>query len=264
MFFILSKILGFFALPSNLIISLGILGVLLLRTRHARAGWQIVIVSLLLLAAVGFSPIGNVMMLNLEQRFPPWDAARGEPAGIVVLGGALSPEISAARGAAALNEAAERLTAAVELARRYPNARIVYSGGSGNLLHSDVSEADQALPQFEKLGLVRARVLLESRSRNTAENAVFSKRLAKPKPGERWLLVTSAHHMPRAVACFRRAGFAVEPYPVDWRTRGRDDLTEPFGSLAGGLARADAAAKEYVGLFVYWLTGRTSELWPGP
>jgi uncharacterized SAM-binding protein YcdF (DUF218 family) len=181
-----------------------------------------------------------------------------------VLGGALSPEISAARNAPALNESAERITAAVELARRYPSTRIVYSGGSGSLLYPDAIEADHAQRLFESLGLARERILIERKARNTAENALFSKALANPKPGERWLLITSAHHMPRAIACFRRIGFAVDAHPVDWRTRGSNDVTEPFGSIAGGLARTDAAAKEYVGLFVYWLTGRISELWPEP
>jgi len=264
MFFYLSKILGFFALPSNLLITLGILGAILLGTRYARAGWRLVVVSLVLLAIVGFSPIGNAMMLTLEQRFPAWDASRGPPAGIVVLGGALSPEVSAARNAPALNESAERMTTAVALARRYPNARIIYSGGSANLFDRDAIEADHALRLFENLGLARERILIERRARNTAENAVFSKALAKAKPGERWLLVTSASHMPRAIGCFRRVGFEVEAYPVDWRTRGSDDMTAPFRSFASGLARTDAAAKEYVGLFAYWLTGRMSQLWPGP
>jgi uncharacterized SAM-binding protein YcdF (DUF218 family) len=264
MFFTASKILGFFALPSNLVITFGILGALLLRTRYARAGWRLVVLSLVLLAIIGFSPIGNVMMVRLEQRFPAWDTSHGPPVGIVVLGGALSPEISAARNAPALNESAERITAAVELARRYPSARIVYSGGSGSLLYPDAIEADHAQRLFESLGLARERILIERKARNTAENALFSKALANPKPGERWLLITSAHHMPRAIACFRRIGFAVDAHPVDWRTRGSNDVTEPFGSIAGGLARTDAAAKEYVGLFVYWLTGRISELWPEP
>jgi len=264
MFFAISKILGFFALPSNLIISLGILGAFLLRTRHARAGWGLVVGSLLLLAVVGFSPIGNIMMLQLEQRFPAWDISRGEPDGIIVLGGALSPRVSLARNTVALNEAAERLTAAVELALRYPKARVLYSGGSGSLVHDDADEARHAMQLFESLGIARSRILLEEQSRNTAENAVFSKRVANPKPGEHWLLITSAHHMPRAVGCFRRAGFAVVPYPVDWRTRGPDSMIDPFNSLAHGLLRSDAATKEYIGLLIYWLTGRILELWPGP
>ena len=86
----------------------------------------------------------------------------------------------------------------------------------------------------------------------------------QPKPSERWLLVTSAHHMPRSIGIFRKAGFPVEAHPVDFRTRGWQDLDGPFGSLAAGLARTDAAMHEWAGLFVYWLTERTSELFPGP
>ncbi|MGA8158976.1 MAG: YdcF family protein, partial [Rhodoplanes sp.] len=108
------------------------------------------------------------------------------------------------------------------------------------------------------------RLIPEDRSRNTVENAVFSKELAAPKEGERWLLATSAYHMPRAIGAFRRAGFEVEAYPVDWRTRGPADAGRPFQSVADGLKRTDTAVREWVGLFVYWLTGRSSELFPAP
>jgi DUF218 domain len=105
---------------------------------------------------------------------------------------------------------------------------------------------------------------LEDRSRDTDENARQSKAIAQPRPGERWLLVTSAYHMPRAVGAFRRAGFAVEAYPVDWRTRGQQDFIQPFSSVSDGLKRLDTAAHEWVGLLVYWLTDRSSALFPGP
>jgi uncharacterized SAM-binding protein YcdF (DUF218 family) len=264
LFFSLSKILGFFALPSNLIITCGIVGALLLRTRYGRAGWRMVIGSLIALSIAGFSPLGNALVLGLEDRFPAWDSSRGTPDGIVVLGGAVTPDVSAARGTPALNEAAERMTAAVELARRYPQARILFTGGSGSLVRAEFGEAEHALRLFEALGIARDRVLIEDRARNTFENAVFSKAVAAPKPGERWLLVTSAYHMPRSVGVFRQAGFPIEPHPVDWRTVGRGDLYMPFGSLTGGLARLDVGLKEYVGLLAYWVTGKSSELLPGP
>lgn len=264
MFFVLSKTLGFFAAPSNLVMSFGLLGVVLLVTPFRRAGRRLMAASLLLLAVLGFSPVGNMLMLPLEQRFPPWDAARGAPDGILVLGGAVGPENSAARGTIALNESAERLTAVAELARRYPAARIAYTGGSAALMGSDKSEADFVLPLFESFGIAPERVTLENRSRNTVENAVFSKALLAPKPGERWLLVTSAHHMPRSMGIFRAAGFPVEAYPVDWRTRGPDDLWSPFITLGDGLRRTDTAAREYAGLLAYWLTGKSASLFPGP
>ena len=264
MFFPLSKLLGFFAIPSNLVVSIGALGLLLLPTRFARAGRALAFASLIVLAILGLSPVGNALIIPLEERFPRWDATRAAPDGIIVLGGAISPDVSSARDEVALNEAAERLTVAAELARRYPDARIVFSGGSGALIYDEDAEAPLALRLLESLGIPRARITLEDRSRNTVENAVLSKAIAQPKPGERWLLVTSAHHLPRAVGVFRKAGFPVEAYPVDWRTRGPEDALRPFASVGDGLRRSDTAVREWVGLAVYWLTGRSSELFPAP
>jgi uncharacterized SAM-binding protein YcdF (DUF218 family) len=264
MFFTASKILGFFAIPSNLVMAFGLAGILLLPTRFVRAGRGLIVASLVALAVLGYSPIGNLLIMPLEQRFPPWDASRGAPDGIVVLGGAISPDVSTARSDVALNEAAERMTAMIELARRYPNARIVFSGGSPALFFSEAPEAEFAVRLLQSLGIPRERILVEEQSRNTVENAVFSKRIAQPKAGERWLLVTSAYHMPRSMGVFRAADFAVEAYPVDWRTRGTADAWRPFPTLAEGLRRTDTAVREWIGLLAYWLTGRSSEFFPRP
>lgn len=264
MFFILSKTVGFLAYPSNALALLALLGLGLFATRFRRAGVWLIGTSVVLLAIAGWSPLGNVLILPLEQRFPPWDASLGPPDGIIVLGGAVSPEVSADRNEPQLNEAAERLAAMVTLARQYPDARLVYSGGSGNLVYNEAMEADYALDLMVRLGVPRDRVQIERRSRNTAENASLTKALVQPKPGERWLLVTSAAHMPRAVGIFRAAGFPVEAFPVDWRTRGAGDLVRPFDRVSRGLPRVDTAAREWVGLVAYWLVGETSELFPGP
>jgi uncharacterized SAM-binding protein YcdF (DUF218 family) len=263
-FFVLSKTIGYLVVPSNVMMALGLIGLLLLFTRFSRLASWLIVTSLVLIALVGYSPLGRILLLPLEDRFPLWDASRGAPDGIVVLGGSISPEISEARDVVALNNSAERLTAAAGLAQRYPNARIIFTGGTGSLDPKAPLEAPLAVREFVALGVAHDRITAEEQSRNTIENAVFSRLLADPKPGERWLLVTSASHMPRAIAAFRAAGFAVEAYPVDWRTRGRSDEAEPFGSLAGGLAMTDYAVHEWVGLAVYWLTGKTSELFPAP
>jgi uncharacterized SAM-binding protein YcdF (DUF218 family) len=264
MFFALSKIFGFFTVPSNVLIAIGLVGVVLLCTRHRRLGRWLMATSLVLLAVAGFSPLGNALILPLEQRFPAWDASRGPPDGIVMLGGAISPDVSAARGSVALDEAAERLTATAELARRYPDARIILSGGSNALVFDEEIEAVFAVRQLEALGIAHDRMTAEEQSRNTIENAVFSRLLANPKSGERWLLVTSASHMPRAMAAFRAAGFPIEAYPVDWRTRGPMDAVVPFSSLAAGLQRTDAAVHEWIGLITYRLGGKTADLFPAP
>ena len=194
-----------------------------------------------------------------------WDASHGAPDGIVVLGGSIEPDLSAALGRPALGHSADRIVATAELARRYPNARIVFSGGNADLVgDKSPKEADYALTMLEALGVAKERLTAERLSRNTIENAVFSLLLAQPKPGERWLLLTSAYHMPRAMAAFRAAGFPVEAYPVDWRTRGPMDLQRGFPMLSEGLRRTDTAVREWVGLVVYRLTGRSRELLPGP
>ena len=154
--------------------------------------------------------------------------------------------------------------ATLELARRYPNARIVISGGTGSLLYDEQPEAGVAVQEFEALGIPHDRISAEEQSRNTVENAVFSRLIANPQPGERWLLVTSAYHMPRAVGTFRAAGFPIEPYPVDYRTRGPSDAVRPFSVANKGLELTDIALHEWLGLLAYRLTGRTMELFPGP
>jgi uncharacterized SAM-binding protein YcdF (DUF218 family) len=268
MFFILAKILGFFSMPSNVLMSLGVIGAVLMATRFARAGRRIAVTALILLGVTGWSPFGspfgNAIILPLEERFPPWDASRGAPTGIISLGGALDTVVSPVRGEVALNEAAERMTAIAELARRFPDARIVFSGGSGRIIFDGVSEASLAARLFESFGIAKERITLEDKSRDTLENARFTKALVQPKPGERWLLVTSAHHMPRAVGLFRAEGFPVEAFPVDYRTRGAIDLLRPFSTLGDGLRRTDTAMREWVGLVIYRLAGRTDALFPAP
>src|ERR1043166_8586713 len=264
MFFFLSKILGFFVLPSNLLIVLGLVGIAIAVLRGGRAGGRLVVASLILLAILGFSPLSNALMLPLEQRFPPWDASRGAPAGIIVLGGAFDTIVSSTRDDIPFTEAAERMTASAALALKYPQARLIFTGGIGTLIYDGPTEGELARRFYGSLGIPADRITVEEASRDTTENAVLTKPLADPKPGERWLLVTSAYHMPRSIGVFRHAGFEVEAYPVDYRTRGGEDLARPFPSLGEGLRRGDVAVREWIGLLMYRLAGRTSELFPAP
>jgi len=264
LFFALSKTLGIMLLPTNFLIGVGLLGAILLATRFVSLGRKLLIASVALLAICGFSPLGNLVLYPLESRFPPWDDTRGAPDGIVVLGGSIDADLSVARGTAAVTAAAGRLIEAAALAHRYPNARVIFSGGSPNLVSADAREADYAVAMFESLGVSRERLAMERRSRNTQENAEFSKAIAAPKSGERWLLVTSAYHMPRSAGLFRKAGFAVEPYPVDWRVGGRSDLLAFSALSVQGLDRVDTGVREWMGLAAYWAAGKIDQLFPGP
>jgi len=265
LFFVLSKTVGVLLLPTNFLIVLAFAGALLTATRFARAGRRLMTAAIVLLALCAFSPLGNLLLYPLESRFPPWSAAQSAPDGIVVLGGPIDADLSVAHDVPVIHSGADRIVAAAALARKYPDARIIYAGGSANLVGSDAREADYAATIFESLGIDKARLIMDRRSRNTYENALFSKELAAPKSGERWLLVTSAFHMPRAIGLFRQVGFAVEPYPVDWRVgRSAADILAFTPLALEGLGRTDVAVREWIGLVAYRIAGRTSALFPGP
>jgi uncharacterized SAM-binding protein YcdF (DUF218 family) len=260
MFFISSKLFWLFAAPANLMLIVAALGALLMFTRHKRLGRVLAVSGIAGLLVFGATPFSRSIMRVLEDRFPIANADLGRVDGIIVLGGA----VGAMRGQVRFTDAASRMTEAVALARRYPNARLVFSGGDGSLIRrGGDTEATWAHVLFRDLGVADERLVLEDKSRNTRENATFSKALIAPKPGERWLLVTSAYHMPRSVACFRAAGFPVIPYPVDFHSRGRlGDFLVPHGFFSEGLRLGDLAIKEWVGLVAYRLAGYTDELLP--
>lgn len=262
MFFALSKIVWFLFSPANLTILLAALAALLAFTRFARAGRWLGLFAMLGLLVLSFSPLPRIVVRPLENRFPQQDPAKGPVTGVIVLGGA----IGVARGDIVLNYAAARMTKAVELARLHPEAKIVFTGGGANLLSPVLkTEADGAKLLFEGLGLPPERLVLEGKSRNTRENAIFTRDLVMPKPGERWLLLTSAWHMPRAMGVFRKAGFAVEAFPVDFLSENEPaDFYRPYREAARGLDIAEDGFKEWVGLVAYYAAGYTDALFPAP
>jgi uncharacterized SAM-binding protein YcdF (DUF218 family) len=264
MFFIASKIFWFVAEPVSLAIIVGILGILLGFTRFARAGRALMACAIIGLAVGLFTPLGTLLLRPLEGRYPPPPANIPAPAGIVVLGGAMDAEKLEARGQVSLTADAARMTTGVELARRYPTARLVFTGGSGAVLGEGPPEAIGARKLWLSLGVPAERMTFESKSRNTWENAVFTRDLVKPKPGEAWLLVTSAWHMPRSVGIFRHLGFDVIPYPVAYRTFGDErDFLLPT-SVTERVFMLDFGVREWVGLLAYRLAGKTDALFPAP
>jgi uncharacterized SAM-binding protein YcdF (DUF218 family) len=263
MFFILSKTFAFFTNPSNLLILLAMIGTCLLFTRFARVGRGLLVASMLLIAVLGLSPIGKILHSVLEDRFPAWSAAQGAPTGFVILGGSIDPFVSREHGEVALTDSVERLAIVPDLIRRYPAARIIFTGGNGTLLGGE-SEAMYAAKFLQGFGVAPGRVEYEDRSRNTLENARLAKATAAPKPGERWVLVTSAYHMPRAMAAFRNADFDVEAYPVDWQLADRANLYLPLHSFIEALGFIDRLTREFIGLLVYRLSGHSREFFPGP
>jgi uncharacterized SAM-binding protein YcdF (DUF218 family) len=261
MFIIFSKALAFILTPSNLFTVIGLVGVLMILVRWARFGWFLLVTAIAGLAFAGWSPLGPALLMTLEDRFPKQEAP-SSITGIVMLGGAVDIHITEARGSEARNEQAERNTAVGELANRFPNARIILSGGSGQL--DAISESSIARQALIAMGIPETRLEFETKSRSTCENASESVIFAKQKSTDTWLLVTSASHMPRAVACFRAANFLALPLPVDYRTRGREDFSRVQESIAEGLFQIDLSAHEWIGLVTYRLAGLTHELFSAP
>ncbi|HEY7610514.1 MAG TPA: YdcF family protein [Alphaproteobacteria bacterium] len=248
--------------PSTLLALMLALGLLLRALGRRRTGRGLVGVALAAFLACAVLPVGAWLLSPLENRFAV-PALPERVDGIIVLGGAIEPALSADRQALSLNGNAERLVAFAALARRYPAAKLVFTGGSGNPLSPDLREGDWIGEFLDAASIARERVVVERESRNTDENARLSKALVKPQPGEVWVMVTSARHMPRAVGIFRKAGWTVVPYPADYLTTRAVGANFHF-NLAGGLAALDAAAYEWFGLAYYRLSGRIDAWLPRP
>ena len=253
MLFALSKIGWLFAAPSRVLLLAALAGVAL--RRHALA-----LAALGVLAAAAILPLGGLALSRLEATFPPMPApARID--GILVIGGALdAPRFDQWPGSG-FDPAIGRLFEAARLAKAYPLARVLDIGGPDPHTADRRAEADAAADVLVRLGVARSRIEIERESRNTYENAVNAAALAHPKPGETWVLITSAFHMPRAIGCFRAAGFAPLADPVDFHWIGD---VKPGFDVGGGLDALDLATHEYFGLASYRAMGRSDALWPGP
>jgi uncharacterized SAM-binding protein YcdF (DUF218 family) len=259
MFFFFSKTLAHFERPSEalaLALALGLLLAWFVRTR--RFGLWLASLTALAFLAIAVLPVADWAAAPLENRFPR-PALPDKVDGIIVLGGAVDPSTTLARGLPTLNGDAERMTEFVRLAKRYPGARLIFSGGSGLINPPPLSEAQVARLFFTQQGVDASRVMFEDRSRDTFENVLFSKGLARPRAGEVWLLVQSAEDTPRAMAIFRKEGWPVIPVPVAYRTGGGAGI-----DLVGNLGLLDHATHEWMGLAAYRLAGRTDEMFPGP
>jgi uncharacterized SAM-binding protein YcdF (DUF218 family) len=261
--FTISKVLWWFVEPTNLVFLALAAGAVLLWTRWTRFGRRVVACVTAVLLAVAILPLETLLIEPLENRFPTVRTIPDSVTGAIVLGGSVNQLITVARDQAALTGAAERMTEFVAIARRRPDLKLVFTGGSGRINHQDVKETIVARRLFSELGLDIGRIVFEDQSRNTRENAANSYALVAPGPGERWLLITSAMHMPRSVGCFRRVGWSVVPYPVDYQTKGDGHLGTGF-SLGSGLTTLSIAAREWLGLAAYWFMGWTDAFVPGP
>ena len=263
MFFYLSKILWFFAEPGNALLIALVVGLFLTATRFKKLGRSLVGLVVIAALVITFVPVGGWMRSALEDRFSIPDETLDNIDGIIVLGGVIDPKLSAARETLAIGSAVERITKSAELARAHPYSKLIYTGGSASLTEPDIREADYVLGLYESLGVRAPQLQLDRDARNTWENATNSLKMASPGPYDRWILVTSAFHMPRSVGVFRAHGWEVIPYPVDYTMNPNAELKSPM-SFTHGLGSLYTATHEWIGLIAYWLNGKSDAAFPKP
>jgi len=262
-FFWVSKLVWCLISPDALL-GLGLVLVwgLLLRKRTRAAAW-VLGCELLILAVIGLWPVGEWVFFPLEQRFETNPALPEKVHGVIVLGGAEDAILSSLWKQPETHEGAERLLAFLHMARRFPEATLVFTGGSGSMVDQGFSGADCVAKLFEQQGLDSSRVVFERKSRNTYENVILTKKRVEPKENENWLVITSASHMPRAVGIFNKSDWPVIPWPVDHSSQpGR--LGRIQWNPVRHLRNLKIASKEWVGLLAYYVTGKTDVVFPRP
>lgn len=247
--------------PDSLLLILLVIVWMLLWCGKNRSAKRLLGFLVVILLIVALFPVGEWVLYPLEKRFPANPVLPQKIDGIIVLSGPENANLSSQWNQAELGDATERLFAFQALARRYPEAKLVFTGGSGSMAYQGHKGSDVAKMLFKQQGMNSSPVIFESESRNTYENAVFSKVLAKPVSGENWILITSAYHMPRSIGVFCRAGWPMIPYPVDHYTW-PENLFRVDLELADHLRILGMGIKEWLGLVVYYVTGKTTALFP--
>jgi uncharacterized SAM-binding protein YcdF (DUF218 family) len=254
------KVVEMLAAPLNVVLLALLAAMVLSACGRRKVALRLVRTATVVLVVLAVPPWEAWLIAPLEDRVPPPAQLPQRVDGVIVLGGAIQPDITEMRGQPALNGHAERITTLVRLAHDYPDARLVYSGGSASIVRQDLKEAPVAQALLQSMGVDVGRVLFEDQSRNTWENAVFTRQLVRPAPDQTWLLVTSAAHMPRSLGAFRAAGWQVVPYPVDYTVAGT-------GSWGGGVGTGARAVRqglhEWAGLLYYRLRGWSDSWYPG-
>lgn len=261
LFFYISKLIWLLVSPDSLLLILIILSLVLLYIGKIKQAKTLLTTISLLLILIALLPVGEWLLYPLESRFQTNPNLPEKVDGIIVLSGAEDAELSHIWKQVELGAAAERDLAFLTLTRQYPNAKLIFTGGSGSLTKQEYKGADVAKSLFKQLGFDTKRIIFERESRNTYENAIYSKNLVKPMKNKNWVLITTSWHMPRSVGIFCKAEWPVIPYPVDHQTN-KDNLFRIDFDLSGNLNTLKTAIKEWLGLFAYYLSGKTTSFLP--
>lgn len=260
----IAKLIWTFVQPLSLCLVLMVLAIILLFWGRKRLAIFLLLFNSAIFFLTTFTSLGYLLIAPLEDRFPRPASMPQEVAAIIVLGGGIDGEVSHARSLTELTAGGDRFVEGLRLARLYPQARLVITGGFGSLVAEGESDADAALRFYTDHGIAKDRLVLEGQSRSTAENAAFTREMLGNTETGDVLLVTSAFHMPRSMAFFRRAGFEVTAWPTDFRASG----TEPFRldptNPPENLLTTTTAIREWTALLIYSTLGQIDTLFPAP
>lgn len=261
--FYLSKIFWLAAQPLSLAFIAVLLGCIAGFAGWRRLGCGFTLLAGIVLFVTLYTSSGAVALQALENRFARPQSVPENLSCMIVLGGAFETEVTTRRGGIELNQAADRFVEALRLLRDHPQSRVLVSGGDGSL--SGDYEGDAAVSRrfFSTFGIAPERLVGETASRTTYENVVNIKDLLVREKLQNCLLITSAFHMPRAVGLFRKSGIDVTPWPTDYRTAGNVGLMLDFSQPTANAQLTSTALREWIGLLGYFLSGRTSALYPG-
>ncbi|MEM4271303.1 MAG: YdcF family protein [Candidatus Pacearchaeota archaeon] len=251
MFFFFSKILTLFFFPLPLVILLGIVFSFFVQ------GWKnkvLLLTPVLLLWFFSSFPVSQKLISDLEFEYPPVSIETlPKVDAIVVLGGMVNPLSYYEKPE--LLSSADRLTDTVVLWRKKKSGNILFTGGSGILFQEDAIESKHAFQILTSLGIPKDKIILESKSKNTYENALYVSKILKEQNWKKIILITSAFHMKRASLCFQKLGIEVIPYPTDYRTLKREINWDTLVPSVGALETSTIAIKEWIGLVVYTWSG---------
>lgn len=261
MFFLLSKLFWVLIQPLNAFCILGGMG-FLVRFRWDLAGQRMMNAALIGILVTGLLPVGPLLLTYLETRYPASIEMPEKIDGIVLLGGAFEAHTAKATGQISANDNIERAFCFVDLAKKHPEAKLVFSGGAGDLVHPDAMEADVAKRFFALAGLGDRTIVYEEKSRNTYENVLYSMEALDPKNTQNWVVTTSAYHMPRTMGIFKKFGWRITPYQCDMRTDGTYDVFRTLPNITGNFQSLNIAMKEIVGAAVYYVTDKSAFILP--
>lgn len=258
--FLFSKIVWLVAQPLSVAFLLAAIAAILGILGRRRLAAFTALLGALLLFVMLYTTAGTVALQALENRIAKPAGDPKEVSCMIVLGGAFENEVTSVRGGVEFNQAADRFVEALRLALRYPQSRILVSGGDGSFSGTYEGEAAASQRFFAEFGIGRERMIEENRSRTTYENTINTAELLRADKLRDCLLITSAFHMPRSIALFEKAGIAVTPWPVDYRTNGKTVLRLDFTQPALNAQQTATAIREWLGLFGYRLTGRIDRI----